>query len=107
MATMPIKEVDRVEVLTILDNTVDLLLAGNDKVKRLPVPPDAFERESLVAEHGFDKPAITQWRRLPALPTEQRPYQLRIQPAEPPAAQQAGHQEPDHQPLPEGRCLTR
>lgn len=53
MATMPITEVDKVEILTILDNTIDLLLAGNDKVKRLPVPPNAFERESLVAEHGF------------------------------------------------------
>lgn len=53
MATMPLKEVDSVEILTILDNTVDLLLPGNDKVKRLPVTPDAFERESLVAEHGF------------------------------------------------------
>ncbi|MGE0680407.1 MAG: MBL fold metallo-hydrolase [Candidatus Binatia bacterium] len=53
MATMSLTEVDKVEILTILDNTVDLLLAGNDKVKRLPVTPDAFERESLVAEHGF------------------------------------------------------
>lgn len=53
MATMPLKEVDSVEILTILDNTIDMLLPGKDKVKRLPVPPDAFERESLVAEHGF------------------------------------------------------
>jgi 7,8-dihydropterin-6-yl-methyl-4-(beta-D-ribofuranosyl)aminobenzene 5'-phosphate synthase len=50
---MPLKEVDSVEILTILDNTIDMLLPGKDKVKRLPVPPDAFERESLVAEHGF------------------------------------------------------
>jgi hypothetical protein len=56
MATMPLREVDKVEILTILDNTIDLLLSGNDKVKRLPVPPDAFERESLVAEHGFAAP---------------------------------------------------
>jgi 7,8-dihydropterin-6-yl-methyl-4-(beta-D-ribofuranosyl)aminobenzene 5'-phosphate synthase len=53
MATMPLTEVDKVEILTFLDNTIDLLLRGNNKVKRLPVPPDAFERESLVAEHGF------------------------------------------------------
>lgn len=53
MATMPLKEVDKVEILTVLDNTIDLLLAGSEKVKRLPLPPDAFKRESLVAEHGF------------------------------------------------------
>lgn len=53
MTTMPLKEVDKVEILTLLDNTVDLLLAGNEKVKRLPMTPDALTRESLRAEHGF------------------------------------------------------
>jgi hypothetical protein len=53
MATMPLKEIDKIEILTILDNTIDLLLAGSDKVKRLPLPTDAFDKESLVAEHGF------------------------------------------------------
>lgn len=32
MATMPLTEVDKVEILTILDNTIDLLLPGNDAV---------------------------------------------------------------------------
>ncbi|MEW6297481.1 MAG: MBL fold metallo-hydrolase [Thermodesulfobacteriota bacterium] len=53
MTTMPLTAVDRVEILTILDNTVDLLLAGSDTVKRLPMTPDALTRESVVAEHGF------------------------------------------------------
>ena len=53
MATMPLKQVDKVEILTILDNTIDLLMAGTEQVKRLPLPPDAVTREHLVAEHGF------------------------------------------------------
>lgn len=53
MSTMPLNEVDNVEILTVLDNTIDMLLPGSEKVKRLPTPSDAFNRESLVAEHGF------------------------------------------------------
>ena len=53
MATMPLKQVDKVEILTILDNTIDILIAGNERVKRFPLPPDVLTRESLVAEHGF------------------------------------------------------
>jgi 7,8-dihydropterin-6-yl-methyl-4-(beta-D-ribofuranosyl)aminobenzene 5'-phosphate synthase len=50
---MPLKEVDKVEILTILDNTIDMLLPDSSKVKRLPRSPDALTRESLIAEHGF------------------------------------------------------
>lgn len=53
MATIPLREVDKVEILTVLDNTIDLLMASTPQVKRLPLPPDALTRESLVAEHGF------------------------------------------------------
>ncbi|HJY81854.1 MAG TPA: MBL fold metallo-hydrolase [Candidatus Binatia bacterium] len=53
MPTMPLKEVDKVEILTILDNTIDMLLPDTDKAKRLPRSPDAMTRESLIAEHGF------------------------------------------------------
>jgi len=53
MATMSLREVDKVEILTVLDNTIDLLMAGTEQVKRFPLPPDALTRESLVAEHGF------------------------------------------------------
>lgn len=53
MTTMPLKEVERVEILTLLDNTVDLLLPSTEMVKRLPMTPDALTRESVVAEHGF------------------------------------------------------
>lgn len=53
MATMPLKEVDKVEILTVLDNTIDILMAGTPHAKRFPLAPDALTRESLVAEHGF------------------------------------------------------
>ncbi len=50
---MPLREVDRVEILTVLDNTIDMLLDSSPQVKRLPLQYDALTRESLVAEHGF------------------------------------------------------
>ena len=50
---MPLKEADGVEVMTILDNTIDLLVAGTERVKRFVLPVDQFAREQLVAEHGF------------------------------------------------------
>jgi 7,8-dihydropterin-6-yl-methyl-4-(beta-D-ribofuranosyl)aminobenzene 5'-phosphate synthase len=53
MATMPLREVAKVEILTVLDNSVDMLLASTPVAKRLPLPPDALSRESLIAEHGF------------------------------------------------------
>ena len=50
---MPLKQVDNVEILTILDNNIDILMASTEHAKRLPLPQDLFARESLVAEHGF------------------------------------------------------
>jgi 7,8-dihydropterin-6-yl-methyl-4-(beta-D-ribofuranosyl)aminobenzene 5'-phosphate synthase len=48
-----LRTVDAVEVLLVLDNFVDILLAGDDGVRRFPLADDTFERDSLVAEHGF------------------------------------------------------
>lgn len=53
MATLRLKEVDEVEILTVVDNTVDMLMAGTPHAKRFPLRADALARESLVAEHGF------------------------------------------------------
>ena len=51
---MPLKEVDRVEVLTLMDNFVDVLLEDTAVVKR---PPKAVGEEiptdALLAEHGL------------------------------------------------------
>jgi len=53
MATMPLKEVDSVEILSLLDNTIDMLMASTPQARRFPLPPDALASESLLAEHGF------------------------------------------------------
>jgi 7,8-dihydropterin-6-yl-methyl-4-(beta-D-ribofuranosyl)aminobenzene 5'-phosphate synthase len=53
MATMPLEEVDKVEIVTILDNSIDLLMTSTEQTKRFPLPPDALTRSSLMAEHGF------------------------------------------------------
>jgi hypothetical protein len=53
MATMPLREVDKVEILTLLDNTIDILMADTPQAKRFPLRSDALTRKSLVAEHGF------------------------------------------------------
>ncbi|NIV99304.1 MBL fold metallo-hydrolase, partial [Candidatus Saccharibacteria bacterium] len=51
---MPLKEVDRVEVLTLMDNFVDVLLEDTAVVTR---PPKAVGEEiptdTLLAEHGL------------------------------------------------------
>jgi 7,8-dihydropterin-6-yl-methyl-4-(beta-D-ribofuranosyl)aminobenzene 5'-phosphate synthase len=52
MAEMRLKEVDKAEILLILDNTIDIFLASTEQAKRFPLP-DALSRETLVAEHGF------------------------------------------------------
>ena len=53
MTQQLLREVDSVEILTLVDNTVDLLMDQTPHARRFPVQPDAFVRESLVAEHGF------------------------------------------------------
>jgi 7,8-dihydropterin-6-yl-methyl-4-(beta-D-ribofuranosyl)aminobenzene 5'-phosphate synthase len=44
--------VDRVEVTIIVDNFVDLLMAGSDDVHR-HIATDFSDRDQLIAEHGF------------------------------------------------------
>lgn len=53
-ATVSLPEVDRVEILTVLDNVVDLLMAGSETVRRVDIAGTAGEgRSTLRAEHGF------------------------------------------------------
>ncbi len=47
-----LRPVDRVEVSIVVDNFVDLLLAGSDDVRRY-APTDFGDRGQLIAEHGF------------------------------------------------------
>jgi hypothetical protein len=52
MATTPLREIDKVEILTVLDNKIDMLMASTLQVRRLPLPPDALTRESLARQRG-------------------------------------------------------
>jgi len=45
MARMPLREVDKVEILTLLDNTIDILMADTPQAKRFPLRSDALTRE--------------------------------------------------------------
>ncbi|NIR16117.1 MAG: MBL fold metallo-hydrolase, partial [Desulfobacterales bacterium] len=49
-----LKEVDRVEIVTLIDNYVDVLLTDTDVVTRPPhAAGEEFLRDTLVAEHGL------------------------------------------------------
>ena len=44
MARMPLKEVDSVEVTTLVDNSIDILMAGSETARRFPLTPDVLRR---------------------------------------------------------------
>ncbi|HLL79579.1 MAG TPA: MBL fold metallo-hydrolase [Ktedonobacteraceae bacterium] len=44
--------VDGVEITTIMDNSLDVLMASTPVAHRYPLPQDLFERDQLRAEHG-------------------------------------------------------
>lgn len=44
---------DAVEVTIVLDNYLDVLMAGAEGVRRFPLAYDWVDRDSLLAEHGF------------------------------------------------------
>lgn len=52
--TLPIKAVDRVEILTLQDNTIDLVQQDNNAVVQRAMPLVGLEfKNSILAEHGF------------------------------------------------------
>ncbi|MBW1999214.1 MAG: MBL fold metallo-hydrolase [Deltaproteobacteria bacterium] len=54
ISRLPLKEVDRVDILTLMDNYVDVLLAGNETVTRPPLSEgDEIPLDTFVAEHGL------------------------------------------------------
>ncbi len=53
MSGIILHPVDKVEVLTVIDNTSDMLLGSTDKVKRPALVADSLAKEPLVAEHGY------------------------------------------------------
>jgi 7,8-dihydropterin-6-yl-methyl-4-(beta-D-ribofuranosyl)aminobenzene 5'-phosphate synthase len=48
-----LEPVDAVEVTLVVDNFVDIFLAGAEGVRRFPLAYDFFDHQQLVAEHGF------------------------------------------------------
>jgi 7,8-dihydropterin-6-yl-methyl-4-(beta-D-ribofuranosyl)aminobenzene 5'-phosphate synthase len=48
-----LQPVDAVEVTLVVDNYVDILMAGAEGVRRFPLAYDFFDHDQLVAEHGF------------------------------------------------------
>jgi 7,8-dihydropterin-6-yl-methyl-4-(beta-D-ribofuranosyl)aminobenzene 5'-phosphate synthase len=48
-----LEPVDAVEVTLVVDNFVDIFLAGAEGVQRFPLAYDFFDHQQLVAEHGF------------------------------------------------------
>lgn len=50
--TVPL-EVDEVKITTVMDNSIDVLMAGTEVARRFPLGPNPFERNQLMAEHGF------------------------------------------------------
>ncbi|MBO0781423.1 MAG: MBL fold metallo-hydrolase, partial [Ktedonobacteraceae bacterium] len=49
----PLPAVDGVEITTIMDNTLDLVIASTPVAQRFPLRPDLFSRQQLRAEHGL------------------------------------------------------
>jgi len=54
MSTIDLREVDRVEILTLQDNTIDLTQQDNSEVVQRAMPLVGLEvKNSILAEHGF------------------------------------------------------
>jgi 7,8-dihydropterin-6-yl-methyl-4-(beta-D-ribofuranosyl)aminobenzene 5'-phosphate synthase len=47
--------VDRLEITTLVDNSIDVFLPSTKEIRRMQVPSDVpwGERKSLIAEHGY------------------------------------------------------
>jgi 7,8-dihydropterin-6-yl-methyl-4-(beta-D-ribofuranosyl)aminobenzene 5'-phosphate synthase len=56
-----LEPVDRAEVTIVVDNFVDLLMAGGDGVRRY-LTSDFGDRDQLIAEHGFSALVTVEWR---------------------------------------------
>lgn len=51
--TISLLPVEHVEILIIMDNSIDLTLSSTDVARRIPLEWGTFERPEPVAEHGF------------------------------------------------------
>ncbi len=51
--TIPLPAVDSVQITTISDNALDLLMASTPVARRFPLKPDVFAHPFPIAEHGY------------------------------------------------------
>ena len=52
MQNISLQPVEQVEILSIMDNTIDVLMASTSIAQRAPLLRDKFSRPELRAEHG-------------------------------------------------------
>ena len=52
MPVVPLKPVDRVEIISVMDNSIDVLMGDTAVAKRHKRERDALARPQLRAEHG-------------------------------------------------------
>ena len=52
MATISLKPIDRLEILSVMDNSVDVLMSSTPVAQRAPRSLDSLSRPQLRAEHG-------------------------------------------------------
>jgi 7,8-dihydropterin-6-yl-methyl-4-(beta-D-ribofuranosyl)aminobenzene 5'-phosphate synthase len=50
---VPLLEVDEVQVSIVMDNTIDILMAGSQVARRFRLKPNGFDEPLPIAEHGF------------------------------------------------------
>jgi 7,8-dihydropterin-6-yl-methyl-4-(beta-D-ribofuranosyl)aminobenzene 5'-phosphate synthase len=60
MASVLLKPVDRVEILSVMDNSIDVLMGNTPIAKRLKRSSDALSKAQLRAEHGVAMLVTTQ-----------------------------------------------
>ncbi len=51
--TIQLQEVDEVRITVIMDNVIDVLMAGNEVAQRFALAADAFDHAQPIAQHGF------------------------------------------------------
>ncbi len=51
--TIPLLPVDHVEIMIIMDNSIDELMTSTDVAKRIRLGSRPFDRPHSVAQHGF------------------------------------------------------
>ncbi len=56
--TIQLEEVDQVRITVIMDNMIDVLMAGNKVTQRYSLAADAFEHAQPLAQHGFSAPDV-------------------------------------------------